>query len=184
MSTYAYKFLGRGARGAVSDFRWPLPSAGQPGPWVTATAPVRLCEAGVHACRRPELAHWLHHELWVVELDGTLVEGIDCVVAQRGRLIRHLDSWVSGAAARFATAARDHAAEFVAKSDPEHRPLLSMYLGDASWHLPNGATALAAFCAAMTVARFYGKDRFDEAAYREERVWQSNWIAEHLSLAV
>jgi hypothetical protein len=132
----------------------------------------------------PELAHWLHDELWVVELGGTLVEGIDCIVAERGRLIRHVEAWASGGALRFATAARDHAAEFVAKADAEHQSLLSVYLGDASWHLPHGATALGAFCAAMTVARFYGKDRFDEAAYRQERVWQSHWIAEHLGLAI
>jgi hypothetical protein len=149
---------------------------------VQAAHPVRLCSSGVHACRAPELAHWLHEELWLVELGGSLLEGIDCVVAERGRLVRQIDAWADGGAARFATAARDHAAELVATADEEHRPLLSVYLGDASWHLPRGATALAAFCAAMTVARLHGKSHFDEAAYRRERVWQSSWIAGDLRL--
>jgi hypothetical protein len=56
-------------------------------------------------------------------------------------------------------------------------------VADASAHLPHGATALAAFCAAMAVAWLEGGEHFDLAAYRRERVWQSQFIARDLDLS-
>jgi hypothetical protein len=182
MSCFAFKFLARGAVGPVSGFAWPQPKIGRPGSWIECAHPMRPCSSGIHACTAPELAHWLHEELWIVELDGQLLEGIDSMIAERGRLTKHVEAWSSGGAARFARAARDHAAELVTGAAPELQPLLLRYLADASAHLPRGSTALAAYFSAMTVARLVGGVRFDQAAYRRERTWQSNFIIKDLKL--
>jgi hypothetical protein len=181
---YAFKFLAHGGVGPVSEYPWPAPApqAGQPGAWVQAASALEACRSGVHACGADELAHWLHDELWIVELAGEIVPGIDCVVAQRGRLLRKVDAWSQGGAARFATAARDHAAELVATASEPARARLTQYVADSSWHLPHGSTALAAFCAAMAVAWLGGGSRFDDATYRSERVWQSRFIVGDLEL--
>lgn len=183
MTELAYKFLARGGRGAVTEFAWPLPAAPEEmGAWVEASAPLALCASGVHACRTHELAHWLHEELWAVELDGEQREGQDCVIAARARLVRPVEAWTNGGAQRFAYAARDHAAQLTAAAPEALRGRLAQYVADSSAHLPHGATALAAFCAAMAVAWLEGGDHFDLEAYRRERSWQSAFIARDLAL--
>lgn len=183
MSALACKFLAPGALGAISEFAWPRPGAGgEPGAWVEAAVPLAPCASGVHACRAHELAHWLHRELWIVELDGELRDGTDCVIAPRGRLLRPVQGWAEGGSLRFAHAARDHAAQLTAAAPPAHRARLAQYVADASAHLPHGATALAAFCAAMAVAWLEGGDHFDREGYRRERAWQSAFIAADLGL--
>jgi hypothetical protein len=62
------------------------------------------------------------------------------------------------------------------------RAQLARYVADASAHLPAGATALAAYCAAMAVAFLHGGDHFDPTAYRNERAWQSAYIVDALQL--
>ena len=183
VSQLAYKFLAKGALGAISQFTWPLPTGSEPGAWVD-TGGLQLCERGVHACRAHELSLWLHEELWIVELDGPCVEGVDCLVAQRARLRSSVSAWEQGGAARFAQAARDHAALLVEQAPAAIRPRLVQYVADSSFHLPNGSTALAAFCAAMAVAWLRGVDHFAEEGYREERAWQSRFIAEDLGLVL
>ena len=182
MSCFAFKFLARGALGPISGFAWPQPKVGRPGRWIESAQPLRPCKSGIHACSAPELAHWLHDELWIVELDGRLVEGVDSVVAERGRLTKHVEAWAGGGAARFARAARDHAAELVTTAQKELQPLLLRCIADASAHLPRGSTGLAAYCAALTVARLESGMRFDELAYRRERAWQSSFIIKDLKL--
>ena len=183
MSCFAFKFLARGAIGPVSGFAWPMPKAGRAGSWIEAREPLQLCANGIHACAAQELAHWIHDELWIVELDGQLLAGHDSVVAERGRLTRHVEGWAAGGCARFARAARDHAVELAASAAPALQTQLNAYAADASRHVPHGATALAAYCAAMTVARLHGAGtRFDEAGYRKERLWQSKFIERDLSL--
>jgi hypothetical protein len=154
----------------------------EPGAWVEAGPSLELCRSGVHACQADELAHWLHEELWIIELDGETRHGVDCVVAQRGRLVQKVEAWTSGGAARFATAARDHAAELVSAAPEAARDRLTQYVADCSWHLPHGSTALAAFCAAMAVAWLHGGTRFDQETYWRERVWQSRFIVDDLKL--
>jgi hypothetical protein len=178
----AYKFLARGAVGPISEVAWPLPQGGEPGGWLEASAPLEVCASGVHACNAAELSHWLHEELWQVELDGPELPGIDCVIASRARLLREVTGWREGGAARFAQAARDHAAEQVTGAPTQAQPLLLQLVADASNHLPRGSTALAAFCSAMAVAWLAGEDHFDDEAYRQERAWQSQFIAQDLKL--
>lgn len=184
MTRLGFKFLARGAFGPVSEYRWPQPDGGTPGAWVEAASGIEVCRSGVHVCGADELAHWLHDELWIVELDGVVVPGIDCMVAERGRLVRRVEAWTHGGAARFARAARDHAAERVGEADELARARLTHYVADSSAHLPRGSTALAAFCAAMAVAYLHGGSRFDDAGYRAERLWQSRFIADDLQLAI
>jgi hypothetical protein len=182
VSRLAYKYLARGAVGPVSEAVWPAPRDGAKGGWIEATAPLSVCESGVHVCSADELAHWLHEELWLVEIDGPEVPGIDCIVASRARLVHEIKGWRSDGAARFAEAARDHAAQLVAAAPPTAQPRLLQYVSDASNHLPRGSTALAAFCSAMAVAWLHGRDHFDDGAYRQERAWQSAFIAADLRL--
>jgi hypothetical protein len=183
VSRYEFKFLARGAVGPVSEFPWPQPCQGLPGAWVEADAPLRLCASGVHVCRASELAHWLHEELWLIEIDGERIEAMDCVLATRGRLVQQVEAWAKGGADRFARAARDHAAELVAANPEADQLRLQQLLKDAAAHLPHGATALSAFCSAMTVAWLRGGDHFDDAGYREERLWQSAFISRDLALS-
>jgi hypothetical protein len=180
MSRRAYKFLRRGAVGPFSQLRWPLPTSQGPGSWLEAEGPLRECTNGLHVLRVPDLAHWLHDELWLVEYDGDSVEGTDCLVVRRARLLRPIDAWhVGGGADRFALAARDHLVELAAGADPSKREVLDGIIRDASAHLPRHSTALAAFCAAVGISKMHADLR---QGYRLERRWQSAWIAKHMSL--
>jgi len=108
----AYKFLDRQGRTLIRAVGWPLPDNDGPGPWLEAAA-ARPCREGIHACRPQDLAYWIHHELWEIELDGDIVEAEHKVVARRGRLTRHIDAWANGTGKEFdawcAWRARDHA---------------------------------------------------------------------------
>jgi hypothetical protein len=181
--TVAYKFLARGARAPITGRPWPRPGSSLPSAWMQARGPVQLCREGVHACRPGELAYWLHEELWRVELDGEHLDGHDCIVAARGRLLERVDAWSeAGGAQRFAAAVRDHAASLISVRPDRER--LQGYVDDASWHVRNGfdeSPALAALCSAMAVAKI-GPDAELEAAYRRERAWQSHWIVREMRL--
>jgi hypothetical protein len=108
----AYKFLDRQGRTAIQAVQWPLPEGERPGPWVEAAA-ARPCREGIHACRPQDLAYWIHHELWEIELDGEVVEAERKIVARRGRLVRRFDEWADGVLREFddwcAWRARDYA---------------------------------------------------------------------------
>jgi len=131
-----------------------------------------------------DLAYWLHEELWRIELDGDCVEGQDCILAPRGRLLERMDDWSEkGGAQEFARAVRDHALEIIAPH-PE-RARLQGYVDDATCHVANGfleSPALAGLCSAMAVAQAAGGDAIEDA-YRRERAWQSAWIVARLKLA-
>ncbi len=92
----AFKFLDAQGATLLSGSRWPLPTGAEPGPWVEAGS-IRPCREGIHACRADDLAYWLNAELWEIELDGDVEDAHRKLVAQRGRLIRRLDAWSSGA---------------------------------------------------------------------------------------
>jgi hypothetical protein len=92
----AYKFLRAGQIGPFSGTEWPRHGE------VEATGPLLPCRNGVHACRIDDLAYWLDDELWEVELLGEIVEERLKLLAQRGRLVRPLDSWNAGTRRTFA----------------------------------------------------------------------------------
>lgn len=191
----AYKFLARGGLGPITGRAWPLPAPPRPGAWLLSSGPIVLCRDGIHACRPDDLAFWLHEELWRVELDGEVVDGPDCVVAARGRLLARVDAWSEGGGARrFATAVRDRAASLIDAAGAHDR--LRPYVDDASVHVANGfaeSPALAALCAAMGAAKAAlalapdghrkAAQQDLEAAYRRERVWQSSWIVREMQLS-
>jgi hypothetical protein len=182
MSAHYYKFLARGAVGPLSDVAWPAPSADAPGAWIETRGALAECRNGLHLCTLADLSHWLHDELWIVEVDGESVSGHDCVVAARGRLLRRVDAWQDGGAARFAEEARDHAQQLVAaETGPERERLLGL-IANATAHLPRGNIALSAYCSAMAIAWLHGGDHFDLSGYRLERSWQSSRLAQQLGL--
>lgn len=113
----AWKFLDGDARGAFSGHAWPVPTGSGPGSWVDAGA-AAACRRGVHACTRADLAWWLNHELWEVELDGPLASGRHKLAAPRGRLVTRVAGWAEGAARGLAEhsaqRARDRAVSLLA----------------------------------------------------------------------
>jgi hypothetical protein len=179
---FVFKFLMHGAIGPLSGFVWPQPSDDRPGAWVDVGPQLEPCRVGVHACSVRDLSSWLHDTLWLVELDGELRRSVGSVVASRGRLVREVEGWRSGGAARFTQAAYDHARARAAAEPPERRAAAEPCLLSAAYHIPRGSTALAAFCAAMSVARSRGITHFEQAGYDAERRWQSRWIARDLGL--
>lgn len=91
--TTAWKFLDERSRGIFSGFRWPTPGTPDtPGAWVE-TGDVIACERGVHACHLEDLAWWMSAQLWEIELAGPIVTDQHKIIAARGRLVRHVDSW-------------------------------------------------------------------------------------------
>ncbi|HSR98935.1 MAG TPA: hypothetical protein VLM79_17885 [Kofleriaceae bacterium] len=189
----AYKFLATGALGPLSGFAWPVPIGEAPGPWVEADGPLAVGARGTHVCRPTDLAHWLHNELWEIEVAGDTLEGPDCLVVRRARLVRRIAAWSAGGAERFARACIAHGA---AEGDGAMAGVgratssdVAAFLDDAAQALASGYPAIAAFCAAMAVSRSGGAGRADgeaadtdgaESAYRRERAWQSAWIAREL----
>ena len=98
----AYKFTRPGAVGLLTGFAWPQPAGGSPGPWVEA-GEAEPCRAGIHACRPAQLPFWVAEELWVIELDGEVVESTGKLVARRGRLVELVEAWTAGGAVAFGT---------------------------------------------------------------------------------
>jgi hypothetical protein len=153
----AYKFLAAGARGPLTRVVWPAI-----GGWLVTDEPIAVGLRGVHACLGEQLAHWIHDELWQVELAGALIDGPDCVVAERARLVRRIDGWNPEGAIAFASACVDRARREATGRDE--------LLGDASEAIRHGYPAVAAYTAAIAIAAD------DEASYARERAWQSAWI--------
>lgn len=179
---YGFKFLARGAVGALSGFAWPRPDGAQPGAWVEVAGPLAPCERGIHACSAGDLAHWLHDELWVVELGGEMCEGVDAMVAARGRLVREVSGWRLGGGVRFAHAVYERAHACI-HDDPSPAPDALHCLASAARHVQRENVSLAAFCAAMAVARQAGRTCFDQAAYDAARREQAALIVGDLGLA-
>jgi hypothetical protein len=177
----AYKFFRRGAIAPISGVPWPVAASG-PGPWVEVGGPLSPCRSGLHACCPESLAYWLHDELWEVELDGELARAEDLLVARRARLVRRLDAWCSGVAARFLVASRAHAAGLAAVATPAGKERARMWIEASDRHVAQGNVAVGAYTAAMGVARLDGEVA-DLVRFRDERLWQSGFIAAELGLS-
>lgn len=179
---FALKFLQRDGTSPLTGFAWPLPSAGAAGAWVDVGRALAPCRVGVHACAPLDLSSWLHESLYLIELGGDVRRSIGGVVATRGRLVHEIASWRDGGSMRFAHAAYEHARELAEAAVSEQRGAAAPCLASAAYHLPNQNFALAAFCAAMAVARLHGIDHFEQVGYDAERRWQSKWISHDLRL--
>ena len=176
-----YKFLARGALGPISGFRWPTPQGEAPGAWIEVAGSLEPCLRGVHVCRPTDLSFWIHDELWQTEADGDSIEGFDCLVVRRARLVRRFAIWQDGAAQRFAEACAEHAAGLVASgvdlAAVSGLPAaVSGLINDAQLCARSGYPACGAFSAALAVAKFAGAADA-KAAFRRERAWQADWIS-------
>jgi len=161
----AYKFLGTGAVGRFTGFRWQLDV------WVEAdeAAP---CRSGIHACRREHLPIWLDSELWEIELDGGVIEGERKLVARRGRLKRRIERWTSDVAQEFGRFCMRRTRERVG-----YLPVLSGFVADVDRYVSQDRIAIAGFAAARAAEL-----RDGPAAYEAERLAQAAWLAERLGL--
>ncbi len=184
----AYKFLRVGGVGPFSGFAWPRPDGG-PGAWVVAGEDLVICHRAVHACAVEDLVLWLDDELWLVELTDVVDTGNGKVAARSGRLLEQVEAWTEGLAIEFAGACASRAAECAAQlvADPQRRERLEAMAADAAAYAtgaagdpqrPAARSATAAFIAAEAAAQ--AAARTDAA--REERIWQSAWLAERLAL--
>jgi hypothetical protein len=161
----AFKFLGQGAIGTFTGFVWPAPGA-----WVDVTGPLDPCRNGFHVCHAHELAHWLHEELWELDVDGDQLAGTDCFVVRRARLVRQVAAWDAAGTVRFAHACIEHADQSGAAGDA---------LAEARGAADGGYPAIAAYIAALAVGRI-GPAAELEQGYARERTWQSDWIAREM----
>jgi hypothetical protein len=143
---------------------------------VRAAGALELCVNGSHVCRAGDLAHWLHDELWEIEAEGDQIEGIDCLVVRRARLVRRVDAWNSKGAETFAEACAQHATELADRAPPDLAVTARGLLEDAFFSARTGFPAVSAYASAVAVAKL-GDPADQEAAYRRERAWQSSWIA-------
>ena len=162
----AYKFLGTGAVGPFSGFRW------QPNVWVRAADGTQPCRQGIHACHARHLPIWLDAELWQIELAGDILESERKLVADRGRLTHRIEEWTSELAHEFG--------KFCARRTRERvgfLPLLSGFDADVDRFVSHNRIPIAAFAAARAAEL-----RDGPAAYGAERHVQATWLVEHLDL--
>jgi hypothetical protein len=155
----AYAFLSANAVSVFSGKRLPVPSGGEPAPWIED-------QAGLHVCRAADLPHWLDEELWEVELaQAAAVEGL--LVDRRARLLLRVESWTPALAQEFTEAcawrSRDQAVRVLLRHGadaPADALAATVELDDVErWgamtaldQLPDQA-ALAADAAALTRGR-------------------------------
>jgi len=77
----------------TAEGRVPSRQGGKPIPlnrWTARVTDPILCKAGWHACRWEDVSTHIAAELWVCELDGTIIEGDDKVVAERLKLVQRV----------------------------------------------------------------------------------------------
>jgi hypothetical protein len=167
----AYKFLCEGAVGRFSETRWPPPCE-----WLEADGALETCSNGIHACPLEALAYWFDDELWVVELDGEIIDEGTALVARRGRLLERVDRWPAVSRA-FAADCVARALELARDQEDER---VAELVGDAAHHAglaeaPRHAV-VAAYCAAVAA------DTLQPGSFDVERGWQSFRLASHVGL--
>jgi hypothetical protein len=177
----AWKFLRSGAVGPFSGLRWPAPSGALPGPWVEAHAPPAQCRSGIHACRVEDLSFWIGPELWVVELAGEVIEGVDGVIAVRARLLAEIEAWRKGGGAEFAAACARRASELAGGASGDRSALLRAYAADLAHFAGRCDWNCAAYIGCVAAAKAVDPGRAN-ASFLAERLWQGEWIADRFRL--
>ena len=171
-----FKFLERGGIGPLTGFPWRARE------WVEAQGPLAICGNGAHVLRPQDLAYWMHEELWRAEIEGEQIEGGDCVVARRVRLIERVDAWTNGEGMRFAQACHDRVGERAAQAtDPAMKEHLANYHWAVGWHVERKNATMAGYVSALGIAQITSIGTPGEC-YRRERDWQSDWIVRELRL--
>lgn len=190
MTAGAYRFLAPAGRAPFSDFRWPLPENGEPGPWVEATGPLALCADGIHACPPESLTRWLAWELWSIELGGDVAEHGSVLLAGRGRLLRRIPGW-NAELARSLMEDCIARTQSLAEEQPESQVLAELraevpgyvdgtYFDDMIESVAMGTYVVGR--AASVAAAPDGDLERHEAGFDAERRRQSLWLAEQLGL--
>lgn len=191
----AWKFLAAGAVSPFTGFRWP-----GPGEWVTA--PPGDSGRWIHACRTPDLPHWLDEQLWRVELDGPVEASRYQVASPRARLVSRIGGWNASFAREYARTcalrARDLALPHL---EPALRAGLGSddlqgivealgrdgaasdaagYVADAARSALAGRPSAASYVACVLASTLAGGDL---AGFEAERGWQARWLVERLGLS-
>jgi hypothetical protein len=180
----AYKFLRAGRRALITRALWPEP--GSTAAWVEAS-PGQLvpCRNGIHACRVEDLAYWIAEELWEVELSGETRVGSDSIVARKGRLVRPIEAWCSGAAAPLAFArscvARAETHVEACALPPDH---VARGYAQQARQLENTSYLAALSHAAALAIALTQPPSAAKAAFRAERAVQGKLLAEAAGLPV
>jgi hypothetical protein len=164
--TVGYKFLRAGGVGIFSGFRWPLPN-GSPGAWVEAE--IEPCRSGVHAARAVDLPYWLGPELYEVEFGGRVTELEHKVVAERGRLLRHIEAWNDETRDAYSLMCVERAQELAAAAPARLEPWAPQP------EAIGAGPALMGYIAARIAEETGGK-----TALEAERARQAAWLAERL----
>jgi hypothetical protein len=159
----AFKFLLADRVAPFSRFPWPV------GEWVEG-GDHAACNAGVHACEARDLPFWLTEELWEIELDGPIARGRHKIVAERGRLVRRIDSWDSAAGSQFGEACVTRVRELAAR-----RAEAAGHLADLERWTPHAQPVAAASLAARAFEAVDGREGYDA-----ERAAQTAWLIERL----
>ena len=141
------------------------------GAWVDVEGPLEPSRRGIHACRERDLAHWLDDELWVAELDGTILEEERMLVASRGRLVSQVLEWDGEAMRELAQACVERGRDYPQGGGAER------------WAAhPSGAvSAIYMVADAAGLAAVEDGRSYDEG-FDEERAWQAEWIASRFAL--
>ncbi len=179
----AYKFLNDAGLSRFSETRWPLPSGAQSGEWLSARGAITPCLNGIHAMRPQHLPFWLDQQLWEIELGGALIEGESMLVAERGRLVRRVESWNDTAWSALCAFARERSAANVARVAavaPAELARARFFVGEVDSFVALGAYPTAVYVAA--VAAHVGSPLAAEVAYRAERAEQARFLTQYLRL--
>lgn len=182
----AYKFLALGAVGRFSGFVWPRPDT-RHYQWVT-TDRVELCNSGIHACRLQDLPFWLDDELWLIELDGDVVQEDGVVVANRARLLEHVSAWSHDAAREFARSCSLRARELATQATRDASPrahAIDTIAATCEIHA-NASPAEPAYMSWVAFTgyglRMIGDLREGDGGAGEGRV-QADWLAQRVELS-
>ena len=138
--------------------KWRLPKGDKPGAWMPTIRRVVACESGYHVCRRADLVKWLGPRIWMVEIDGDVVEESDKVVVARARLLAPILTWNDRTARLFAA---DCAARVLPIYEKE-------YPGDDR---PRNA---------IRTTRAFARGEIDDAAWAAAWAWQAKRLFKYL----
>jgi hypothetical protein len=141
------------------------------GEWIDVEGRLVPSRRGIHACREQDLAHWLDDELWVAELDGTILEEERMLVASRGRLVGQVAEWDGAAMRELAQACLERGRTY-----PESG-------GAEKWaaHPAGAVSAIYMVAHSAGIAAAEAGREYD-AGFADERAWQADWIARRFAL--
>ncbi|HEY5955745.1 MAG TPA: hypothetical protein VIV60_04295 [Polyangiaceae bacterium] len=88
---FAFRFLAEGARSVASRVVWSAPKQDGPGDWMGAN--LEGTRLGIVAYHIEHLPHWLHDELYRVELRGPIQELSTGLLAFELRLCEQVKTW-------------------------------------------------------------------------------------------